>query len=201
MNDFEYIILTNKHRDPLAVSHFAQFEPKIFVSEDWEYHPPDFNWMHGNEVGHYRAFRSHCEGLEMMEKDVAFIAEDDCIPDYNTDWQKALDSAYKVVTEYGYDVACLYLNPLGQHPRTDGTLKIVNDIEWYEPASLGWFVGLTCYMINKSGAQKFINGKDFSHRIPDDLYMWQSGIFKYMVSNNAYFIHDRSQGSLLENAQ
>lgn len=198
---YDTIILTNQHRTPLAVPHFKNKNPKIFISEDWEYIPPDNNWRHGNEVGHYRAFRSHCEGLEMMENDVAFIVEDDCIPDYDTDWELALDSAYKVVADYEYDVACLYLNPDGQHPRNHGILKAIDGIKWYEPITLGWFVGLTCYMINKRGAEKFINGKDFKHRLPDDLYFWQTGLFKYMVSDNLYFIHDRSQGSLIDNAE
>jgi hypothetical protein len=198
-NKFDYIILTNPHREPLALSHFKDKNPKIFLSEDWEYTPPNNNFPHGNEIGHYRAFRSHCEGLLMMEKDVAFIAEDDCIPDSNKKWEKALNSAYKVVTEYGYDVACLYLNPDGQHPRDNGIKITINEVDWYKPNTIGWFVGLTCYMINRNGAKKFLQGMNFQHRLPDDLYFWQTGIFNYLVSDDMYFIHDRSQGSLIEN--
>jgi hypothetical protein len=198
-NNFDYIILTNPHREPLAVSHFEKKNPKIFLSQDWEYTPPNNNFSHGNEVGHYRAFRSHCEGLMMMEKDVAFMIEDDCIPDYSVDWENALQSAYSMVTDYGYDVACLYLNPDGGHPRTNGTKITVLDVDWYKPNNIGWFVGLTCYMINKTGAEKFLQGMNFKHRLPDDLYFWQTGIFNYVVSDKLFFIHDRSQGSLIEN--
>jgi len=198
---YNTIILTNTHRDPLAVPHFKHKNPIIFTSDDWEYNPPDNNFPHGNEIGHYRAFRSHCEGLKMMNKPVALILEDDCIPDYTKDWQAAIDSAYKVVTDYDYDVACLYLNPDGQHPRTDGNHFVVDGIDWYSPSRIGWYVGLTCYMINSNGAKKFLDGEDFSHRIPDDLYFWQTGIFKYAVSDQTYFIHDRSQGSLIDNAK
>jgi len=198
---YETIILTNQHRSSLAVPHFTHKDPTIFISEDWPYIAPDNNFGHGNEIGQYRCFRSHVEGIDMMTKDVALVMEDDCVPDHTTEWEKALDSAYKLVTEYGYDAACLYLNPDGSHPRTNGNSINIDGFVWWEPKSVGWYVGAVCYMINKNGAEKMIEGKDFSHRLPTDLYLWHTGKFKYAVIDGSFFIHDRSQGSLNDRAK
>jgi GR25 family glycosyltransferase involved in LPS biosynthesis len=198
---YDIIILTNKHRDSLAVPHFKSKKPKIFVAEDWEYTPPDSNYMHGNEVGAYRCFKAHAEGMKMMSSDVALIMEDDCVPKYDTAWEEAIESAYSSIKDHGYDMACLYLNPDGAHPRTNGELISIKSIDWYKPLALNWFVGAVCYMVSKKAANKVIQASGFEHRIPCDLYFWQTGIFNYIVSDQMYFIHDRSQGSVLENAK
>lgn len=199
---YETIILTNQHREPLAVPHFAHKNPKIFISEDWEYTAADPNYRHGNEVGAYRCFRSHVEGIEMMTGDVALIMEDDCVPEPNSAWEDAIGSAYEMVTEYGYDAACLYLNPSGSHPKGNGIKTFANGFDWWEPKGVEWYVCAVIYMINREGAKKMIEGRDFaSHRIPADLYLWQSEKFKWAAIDGSFFIHDRSQGSLNEKAK
>jgi GR25 family glycosyltransferase involved in LPS biosynthesis len=200
-NNFDYIILTNPHRESLALPHFKDKNPKIFLSEDWEYTPPNNNFPHGNEVGAYRCFKSHSMGLQMMEKDIAFVMEDDCIPDYNQDWEGALESGYKLLNETDLEVACFYLNPHGQHPKNHSSQRIVNGFTWHEPMTKMWFVGAVCYMIKKSSAHKIILMDHFKHRIPVDVLLWQTHIFKYAAIDPSPFIHDRSQGSILENAK
>lgn len=201
INNFDYIILTNPHRESLAVSHFKHKNPKIFISEDWEYIPPNDNFVHGNEVGAYRCFKSHSLGLQMMEKDVAFIMEDDCIPDYNQDWEEALQSGYKLITESDFDALCFYLNPHGHHPKYNSAKREINGFQWHEPITKGWFVGAVCYMIKKSSAHKIISMDHFQHRIPVDILLWQTDYIKYAAIDPSPFIHDRSQGSILENAK
>jgi len=95
MSDFDYIILTNPHRESLAVPHFKNKNPKIFLSEDWDYTPPDTNFKHGNELGAYRCFKSHCFVLQLIEKDIALVMEDDCVTEYKQGWEGALESGYR----------------------------------------------------------------------------------------------------------
>lgn len=199
---YETIILTNKHRESLAVPYFAHKDPKIFISEDWEYTAPDLNYRHGNEIGAYRCFRSHVEGIEMMTGDAALIMEDDCVPDHEKPWEAAISSAHELVTEYGFDLACLYLNPSGCHPKGHGVKTVIHGFEWWEPKGVEFYIGAVIYMINREGAKKMIEGRDFaSHRTPADLYLWQSERFKYAAIDGNCFFHDRSQGSLNEKAK
>jgi GR25 family glycosyltransferase involved in LPS biosynthesis len=201
MSKFDYIILTNPHRESLALPHFKDKNPKIFLSEDWEYTPPNSNFAHGNEIGAYRCFKSHSGGLQMMEKDIAFVMEDDCVPDYNQDWEGALESGYELITNSDFDALCFYLNPDGQHPKIHSSTREVNGFIWHEPTTKSWFVGAVCYMIKKSSANKIISMDHFEHRIPVDILLWQTNYIKYAAIDPSPFIHDRSQGSILENAK
>lgn len=205
MSEFDFIILTNKHRDALAVPHYIDQDPKIFISKDWEYNSPDGNFYHGNEIGAYRCYMSHIMGLKLIEGDCGLIMEDDCVPNPDMDWKKSLDSAYKLVTEHGFDAACLYLNPDGQHPKEAYSIRknnsiIINDISWYVATERIWYVGAVCYMISKEAANKIIDMDYNSHRLPIDLLLWQTDILNYAAIYPSPFIHDRSQGSVLEGA-
>lgn len=205
MNEFDYIILTNPHRESLAVPHFENKNPKIFLSEDWEYTPPSGPFVHGNELGAYRCYMSHIMGMKMIESDCGLIMEDDCIPNYDHDWESALTSGYDLIMNYNFDVACFYLNLDGQHPKNfyrRGSEAIqINNFSWYESQTKAWYVGAVCYMISKNAANRISDINYQDHRLPIDVLLWQTDIVKFAVIDPIPFIHDRSQGSVLENAR
>lgn len=133
-----------------------------------------------------------------MTDDTALVCEDDCVPDDRMPWKEAIEAGNKMVLEQGYEMACLHGRGFDY-----GKFKRIKEYghDWLIPETEArWVLGTLCYVIGKKAAKKFMDTDYWVNGCNIDLFLW-SNRFNFCMIDPTPFIHDRSQGSLLENSK
>jgi hypothetical protein len=134
-----------------------------------------------------------------MTDDSCLVFEDDCVPDQTQPWNAAIDAGNRMVLEQGYDMACLHGRGF-DYALFDRRSEY--GFNWLFPkeGTHRWVLGTLCYVISKAAAKRFYDTDYWCGGCNIDLFMW-SERFNFCVIDPTPFIHDRTQGSILENSK
>lgn len=190
------VIVSNVHREPLAWPHFKDFDPVRTYTPD--YPQP--------KLGQMRCRTGTTNALKAFawDADAALVVEDDCVPDNNYDWRGAINAGLDILKEGDYELVCLH----GRGWQTEtghNKFKQFRKGGWvwlYPTIEHQWVLGTLIYLINREAIRKFCNADFWVDQTNIDLHLWNKQYKWCMLeTGEKVFIHDRSQGSLLENGK
>jgi len=186
------IVVGNTHRKAL-VTDYLKFR---FIQHNCADYDLPNGWVDQHKVvfnptGCYRAFRGHQDALAHV-KTVSLVFEDDAVP-HTFNWSGLALSALSYLDDFDwislhgreFDLAALQL-----------VTDLGNGYKLYTP--IDHPVGITgccmAYWIKKSTADRYREA--VFDGMPCDLFLWQN--FKAAIIDPSPFLHDRSQGSLID---
>mgnify|MGYP003575507891 CR=1 FL=1 len=181
------LVIGNVHPPQLITGYISYLNPIVSLTPDYAYHC----------IGHYRCFTGHTNALTAyMTDETALVFEDDAVPDSRHDWKRSIEAANALVLEERFEIVCL-------HGRGFDYQKFrkmeAHGFSWLIPTTEDrWVLGTLCYVISRKAAEKWIKEDFWLHGTNIDLFVW-SNRFNFCMIDPTPFIHDRSQGSILEN--
>jgi hypothetical protein len=188
------VIISNVHREPLAWPHFKDFNPIRSFTPD--YPQPKLGQMRCR-TGTTNALKAYA-----WDEPYALVVEDDCVPDDRHDWRGAINVGTELLADY--EIVCLH----GRGWQTEtGHNKFAQFKKggwtWlYPTVEHRWVLGTLIYLIREDAIKKFCNDDFWVDQTNIDLYLYSKRYNFCMLANGEkVFIHDRSQGSLLENGK
>jgi hypothetical protein len=184
-------VISNIHRPPLILPYIKDYNPIITLTPDYPYHA----------IGHFRCFHGHTNALfSYMNDEVALVFEDDCVPEKGKNWQETIRMGEKMIIEQGHEIVSLHCRscnfdkmPKKQYYGYSWLLPDLENHYWVDTVH-----GTLVYLISKSMAKKFIDADFWMHGTNIDCWLW-SLRHDFCILDPSPFIHDRSQGSILEN--
>lgn len=190
-------VISNVHRPALVLPHIQEFNPIVSLTPDYPYHC----------IGHFRCFHGHTNALFAHGVDLGtepvLVFEDDCVPVPGSPWREQIEAGKQLLIEGGYDLVCLHGRSCDWSrfkkflfcgwPVLEPDFDTMPAGQWESMTQ-----GTLAYIITPSMARRFINADFWLHGTNIDCWLWtRHHKFCIMEPNN--FIHDRSQGSILEN--
>lgn len=181
-------VISNVHRPPLILPYLKDYNPIVTLTPDYPYHC----------IGHFRCFHGHTNALFAYMDDISLVFEDDCVPDTKFDWKNIIECGKKMITEQGFEIVSLHCRScyFDKMPK-----KSFYGLNWILPdKDLYWLDGVhgtLCYLISEEMSKKFIDADFWTHGTNIDCWLW-SPKHNFCILENSPFIHDRSQGSILE---
>lgn len=194
MEHIEIVVVASHKRKALILPYLTDLPYKIY----WDVEPelpegfaPADNMIGivRNQLGAYRCFRGHQEALRMSTADYVLLLEDDAIPDIS-DWFKEIQQAIPLLEKYSV---------VSFHGRQHDPILFGEVKDWpkyIEPNTRLpiWMVGTLAYMMKKEFIPDFLKNEYYGK--PWDLLLYQHRSFCCL--KESIFIHDRSQGSLID---
>ncbi len=151
----------------------------------------------GGNIGQYRCYRAHQDGLALASKDYVLVLEDDAIPN-RPDWAdivlkavKDLD-AFNIISLHGRDWEKY---PAGRVP--DSNLLIPSPVQISSRLVARWVLGSLAYVLPRNGVV-FETIKNPYIGLPMDLYI--ANMEQFALVDPSPFDHVRTEGSLIDTA-
>lgn len=193
------LVVSNVHRPALVLPHVKHLNPIVGLTCDYPH----------AKIGQARCRMGTANVLKMAlgddpNEDRFLTFEDDCQCNDQYDWWGAVNVASEILGEGEFNAICLHGRGWQNEP-THNKFKAFQKGGWnwlYPTIEHHWIQGTLVHLLNREAAQQFVDADFWLDGTFIDHFLWSTR-FKWCLleSGEKVFIHDRSQGSLLENSK
>jgi GR25 family glycosyltransferase involved in LPS biosynthesis len=197
------IVLACNARSPLVTPHLKNQPHKVFINGEHTYTgPKPFSFLNNAyDPGAFSCYQGHMSIWRTITQPT-LILEDDAVPIYNStpSWYEIATNSIPLLDDY--DIVSLHsrFNPddIDRNPKT---MCRKLGFTHLKPRNTGRFTGIIAlgslaYLISPQTVKKYIPMLEWDG-MPIDLHI--SNRFSFCTLLNTCFLHNRSQGSIIEN--
>lgn len=194
----DIVVVANRHRKALILNYLKGVPHKVSYTLDYSL-PKDFKpevtglVQPHCHLGHIRCFKGHQDAIRMCDKENVLIFEDDAVPN-TADWYSiVLDSihlldSFEMVSFHGRAYTRALYEKFEEIRPENNFLYIPNK------TGRVCMHGALAYMLNKKSFDKILSCAYVGE--PIDVLLVNN--LSFCLLEKSPFIHDRSEGSLLD---
>ena len=187
----EIIVVANNNRRGLIIPHLIGLPYQVSMTPNYllpDNFVPDIQGFTHNHLGTYRCFKGHQKAISISEKDNVLIFEDDAVPK-NDCWIDTINKAVPLLDDF--DVVSFH----GRDYNPNAFNTVSQNSDYIQPIiEKTWIVAALAYLISKRNFEKI---KSYRYNgLPFDLLLYWN--FRYCLIKDSPFIHNRSEGSLVD---
>ena len=199
IDTLDVVVIANRHRRALIVPHLSAVPHTISYTDDYEL-PANFTpsvvgmVQPACHTGVYRCFRGHQDAMRLATKDYVLLFEDDAVPE-NLNWTQFVEAAlpllntFEMVSLHGRNYPRAQYQIYQQVDDKHSFLHIPNR----QPGTV-CVHGALAYLLRRDAIEKMC-GCEYNG-MPIDILL--VSVLNFCMLEPSPFIHDRSEGSLLD---
>jgi hypothetical protein len=202
-DELSIVVVANHHRKPLIVSYLENFVPfSISYTKDYELSEDFTPWPQYKElvqhrkghIGQHRCLEGHKDALRLAENDNILVLEDDAVP-INTNWLEIVKKSMKLLDDF--EIVSIHSREPNYNIYKKKIIDRKLNIVCYSPkdnVTPRRALGTLAYLIRKENIPR-LESHNYNG-LPIDLFL--CNCFTFCFIEKSPFMHDRSQGSLID---